>query len=203
MKKSFGGRPLIVPTPLWCVGSYDTNDKPNVMTIAWGGICCAKPPCVTISIREATYTYGNIMARQAYTLSVPPEQYAEEADYFGIASGRDVDKFKETGLTPVKSEQVDAPYVGEFPMILECKVIHYHEIGSHTQFIGEILDVKIDDNVLTNEGIADMEIIRPLVFGPGVRRYHGVGNFVGKASDIGKKYLLKWVRLFCDDLKTA
>lgn len=191
MKKSFGSKPFIFPTPVWSVGSYDKNDKPNVMTIAWGGICCSKPPCVTISLRKATYTYGNIMERQAYTLSVPPEQYAEEADYFGMASGRDVDKFKETGLTPVKSEQVDAPYVGEFPMVLECKVIHYHEIGSHTHFIGEILDVKIEEDMMNKEGKADMEKIRPFVFSPGVGGYHKIGNFVGKAFDIGRKYPLK------------
>lgn len=188
MKKSFGSKPFIIPTPVWCVGSYDTNGKPNVMTIAWGGVCCSKPPCVTISLRKATYTYGSIMERQAYTLSVPSEQYAQEADYFGMASGREVDKFKETGLTPVKSDQVDAPYVGEFPMVLECKVIHYHEIGSHTHFIGEILDVKIEKDLLNKDGKADTERISPFVFNPGVGGYHGIGHFVGKAFDIGRKY---------------
>ena len=129
MKKSFGPKTLIFPAPVWCVGSYDTNGNPNVMTIAWGGICCSIPPCVTISLRKATFTYGNIIERQAYTLSVPSVQFVQEADYFGMVSGRNVNKFKETGLTPVKSELVDAPYVGEFPMILECKVIHHYEIG--------------------------------------------------------------------------
>src|SRR5210317_1559457 len=117
MKKSFGAKTMIFPTPVWCVGSYDANGNPNVMTIAWGGICCSKPPCVTISLRKATYTYGNIMDRQAYTLNVPSDQYVQEADYFGIASGRNCNKFEQTGLTPVKSELIDAPYVGEFPMI--------------------------------------------------------------------------------------
>ena len=187
MKKSFGANTLIFPAPVWCVGSYDANDNPNVMTIAWGGICCSKPPCVTISLRKATYTYDNIMKRQAYTLSVPSEQYVQEADYFGIASGRNVDKFKETGLTPVKSALIDAPYVGEFPMILECRVIHHYEIGLHTQFIGEILDVKIEENVLTDEGKADIEKIRPLVFSPEVRRYHSIGEFLGKAFEVGSR----------------
>jgi len=187
MKKSFGAKPLIFPAPVWCVGSYDTNGAPNVMTIAWGGICCSKPPCVTISIRKATYTYGNIMERQAYTLSVPSEQYIRDADYFGMVSGRDVHKFKETGLTPIKSELVDAPYVGEFPMILECKVIHHHEIGLHTHFIGEILDVKVEESMLTDEGKADILKISPVVFTPEVRKYYNIGEFIGKAFEIGKK----------------
>jgi len=193
MKKSFGAKTMIFPAPVWCVGSYDTNGNPNVMTIAWGGICCSKPPCVTISLRKATYTYGNIMERQAYTLSVPSEiyvkeaEYVKEADYFGIASGREIDKFKETGLTPVKSELVDAPYVGEFPMVLECKLIHHHEIGLHTHFIGEILDVKIEESLLADDGKVDVERIRPLIFSPVLRDYHGIGEFVGKAFQVGKK----------------
>lgn len=188
MKKSFGSKTLIFPTPIWCVASYDTNGNPNVMTIAWGGICCSKPPCVTISLRKTTYTYGNIMERQAYTVNVPSEQYVQEADYFGMVSGRKVNKFKETGLTPVKSELIDAPYVGEFPMILECKVIHHYEIGVHTHFVGEILDVKIDESMLSDDGKPDIEKIRPFVFSPEVQRYHSIGGFIGKAFEVGRKH---------------
>ncbi|GKT30785.1 flavin reductase family protein, partial [Aduncisulcus paluster] len=92
------------------------------MTIAWGGICCSSPPMLTISLRKATYTYGSIMERGAYTVSIPSVQHAAEADYFGMASGRDKDKFAVSGLTPGRSDVVDAPYVDEFPFIFECKV---------------------------------------------------------------------------------
>ena len=187
MKKSLGAKTLIVPTPVWCVGSYDNKGAPNVMTIAWGGICCSKPPCVTISLRKATYTYGNIMNRQAYTLNVPSDKYFREVDYFGLVSGRNVNKFEETGLTPVKSDLVEAPYVGEFPMILECKVIHHHELGLHTQFVGEILDTKIDESMLNDEGKPDIKTIRPFVFSPGTQQYHSIGEFIGKAFEVGKK----------------
>ena len=188
MKKSVGAKTLILPTPVWCVCSYDKNEKPNVMTIAWGGICCSSPPCVTISLRKATYTYGNIMERQAYTVSVPSEKYCKEVDYFGIVSGKDVDKFKKTGLTPIKSDLVNAPYIEEFPLALECKVIHHYEIGLHTQFIGEILDVKIETCVLTEDGKADVETVRPFIFNPDLRNYYGIGNYIGDAFGIGKNY---------------
>jgi flavin reductase (DIM6/NTAB) family NADH-FMN oxidoreductase RutF len=186
VKKSFGAKTLIYPAPVWCVGSYDAQDKPNAMTVAWGGICCSTPPCVTISLRKATYTYGNLMERKAYTLSVPNERYVKEADYFGIASGRNENKFEKTGLTPVKSEIVDAPYVKEFPMVLECKVVHHYEIGLHTHFIGEILDVKVDENMLDDAGNPDIEAIRPIIFSPSIQRYHGIGAFLGKAFSIGR-----------------
>ncbi|GBC60583.1 flavoredoxin [Desulfonema ishimotonii] len=187
MKKSFGAKTLIFPTPVWCVGSYDKDGKPNVMTIAWGGICCSSPPCVTISLQKSRYTYDNVMERGAYTLSVPSEQYVREADYFGMASGKHVDKFREAGLTPVKSELVDAPYVKEFPMVLECRVIHHYEIGVHIHFVGEIVDVKADEAVLNDEGKPDVEKVRPIIFSPEVRQYHGVGQGIGTAFSIGKQ----------------
>jgi flavin reductase (DIM6/NTAB) family NADH-FMN oxidoreductase RutF len=187
MKKSFGAKTLIFPAPVWCVGSYDADGNPNVMTIAWGGICCSQPPCVTISLRKATYTYGNIMKRQAYTLSVPSVQYAQEADYFGMVSGRNVRKFAKAGLTPVKSGLVDAPYVEEFPMVLECRVVHHYELGLHTHFVGEILDVKVDESVLSDDGTPDIEKIRPFVYSPVVQRYHRIGSLIGNAFEIGRK----------------
>jgi len=188
MKESLGAQTLIIPTPVWCVGSYDSEGQPNIMTIAWGGICCSDPPCLTISLRKSRHTYGNIMDRSGYTVSVPSSQYAAEADYFGIKSGRDVNKFQESGLTPVKSDLVDAPYVAEFPMVLECKLIHHYEIGTHTQFIGEILDVKVDESVLDEDGNPEIHLVSPLIYATKSHFYHGVGDQVGKAYDIGKKF---------------
>ena len=187
MKKSLGARTLIFPTPVWVIGTYDSTGKPNVMTAAWGGICCSKPPCVAVSLRKATYSYGNIMERKAFTVSVPPERYAREADYFGMASGSRVDKFAAAKLTPAKSNLVDAPYVEEFPLVLECKVIHIIEIGLHTQFIGEILDVKADDDVLGENGLPDVEKLQPIIFAPEIGTYHGIGRPIGKAFSIGKE----------------
>ena len=89
MKKSLGAKTLAYPTPVWLVGTYDPEGRPNVMTAAWAGICCSKPPCLAVSLRKATYSYGNIVARQAFTISIPSEAHVKEADYVGIASGRD------------------------------------------------------------------------------------------------------------------
>lgn len=186
MKKSFGPKTLVYPTPVWVVGTYDKGGKPNVMTIAWGGICCSMPPCIAISIRKATHSYSNIVEQKAFTINVPSEAHAKDADYFGLVSGRDVDKFSATGLTPIKSDLVDAPYLKEFPLVLECKVIHTFEIGLHTQFIGEILDVKADESVLGEKGLPDIEKVRPIVFSPERRTYHKVGDYLGDAFSIGK-----------------
>lgn len=187
MKKSFGAKTLVFPTPVWIVGTYDKEGKPNIMAVAWGGICCSRPPCVAVSLRKATYSYSSIVDRKAFTVSVPSEEHAVQADYVGIASGKDVDKFAATGLTPVRSDLVDAPYVGEFPMVLECRLLHTIDIGLHTQFIGEILDVKVEESVLGEKGMPDIEKVRPLLFEPEVNTYHGVGKYVGKTYKIGRQ----------------
>jgi len=184
MKKSLGAKTIVYPTPVFVVGTYDKAGKPNVMTAAWAGICCSVPPCVAVSLRKATYTYGNIMERKAFTVSVPSENYVEEADYFGIASGRDEDKLAKSGLTPVRSDLVDAPFVKEFPLVLECRLLRYIEIGLHTQFIGEILDVKSDE--VEEDGLPDIEKVRPILFSPEGRKYHAVGRYLGKAFSIGR-----------------
>jgi flavin reductase (DIM6/NTAB) family NADH-FMN oxidoreductase RutF len=187
VKKSLGARALAFTTPVWVVGTYDKDDKPNVMTAAWGGICCSKPPCIYVSLRKPRYSYNNIVVRKAFTVSVPSEDFVKQADYFGIASGRNRDKFAATGLTAVKSDLVDAPYVKEFPFVLECNVIHTLEIGVHTQFIGEIMDVKVDEVVLGEKGLPDIEKLKPIIFGPEIHTYHGIGKFLGKAFSIGKE----------------
>jgi flavin reductase (DIM6/NTAB) family NADH-FMN oxidoreductase RutF len=187
MKKSLGAKTLAQPAPVWVVGSYDPHGKPNIMTIAWGGICCSQPPCVTISLRKATYTYECIMERKAYTISVPSAALVKEVDFAGTTSGRNVDKFAMTKLTPVRSELVDAPYIKEFPVVIECKVLHTLEIGLHTQFIGEIMDIKAEESVLGAHGLADIKKVEPLIFDPGEGVYYCIGERIGKAFSIGKK----------------
>jgi flavin reductase (DIM6/NTAB) family NADH-FMN oxidoreductase RutF len=179
MKRSLGAKTILFPAPVLVVGTYDQAGKPNVMTVAWGGICCSEPPCVAVSLRKATYTYGNIMERKAFTVNIPSEAYVKEADYFGIATGRRQDKFAATKLTPVKSDLVDAPYVEEFPLVLECRLLH-------TQFIGEILDLKADESVLGLSNMPEMEKVKPIVYGPTVRGYYGVGKYLGRSFSMGK-----------------
>ncbi|MFZ1073466.1 MAG: flavin reductase family protein [Verrucomicrobiia bacterium] len=185
MKKSLGAKTLVYPTPVFVVGTYDKEGKPNVMTASWGGICCSQPPCVAVSLRKATYTHGNILARKAFTISIPSEGHVRQADYFGLVSGRNVDKFVATKLTPVRSELVDAPYVMEFSLVVECKLAHVIELGLHTQFVGEVMDVKAEEGVMAKGGFLEIAKVKPLVFAPDTQTYHGVGQLLGQAFSVG------------------
>jgi flavin reductase (DIM6/NTAB) family NADH-FMN oxidoreductase RutF len=187
MKKSMGAKTMMLPTPVLVVGTYDMAGKPNVMAVAWGGICCSEPPCIAISLRRATYTYGNIIKKEAFTVHITTEPYLKEADFFGIVSGKKIDKFAATGLTPVRSELVDAPYIKEFPLVFECKLLHTIEIGLHTQFIGVIVDVKIDEEMLIDDGFPDVVKMKPVAFAPGIREYYSFGKALGRAFSIGKE----------------
>jgi flavin reductase (DIM6/NTAB) family NADH-FMN oxidoreductase RutF len=186
MKISTGPHPIIHPNPVLVVGTYNPDGKPNIMIASWGGICCSQPPCIAVSMRKATQTWENIVKNGGFTISIPSEKYMKEADYAGLSSGKVVDKFKETGLTAVPSELVKAPYVAEFPFNLECKLIKTIELGLHTQFIGEILDLKADEDVLDSDKQPDIEKVRPLIWGSfGSNYYYGIGDRLGKTFSIG------------------
>jgi flavin reductase (DIM6/NTAB) family NADH-FMN oxidoreductase RutF len=191
MKRSLGAKTIVMPTPAWVIGTYDDAGKPNAMTVAWGGICCSNPPAIAISLRKATYTYGNIIGRKAFTVNVPSSELAAETDFVGMVSGRSEDKFAMAKLTAVKSELVDAPIISEFPLVLECKVIHFFEIGLHTQFIGEIMDVKAEEDILDSKGYPDIEKLKPLIYAIGTNGYHVAGKSVGTAYSLGKKLMKK------------
>lgn len=187
MKQSLGAKTLLFPTPVLLVGTYDKDGKPNLMNAAWGGICNSQPPSVAVSLRKATYSYAAILERQAFTINIPGEAQMQAADYVGIVSGRDGDKFAATGLTPVKSELVDAPFAAEIPFVLECRLVHHFELGLHTQFVGEIVDVKADPAVLAADGLPDILKLKPMLFDTAHRGYYGVGAFLGQAFSVGKK----------------
>jgi len=185
-KSSLGAHTLILPLPVWIVGTYDEEGVPNVMTASWAGICNSSPPCVTISLTETRYSYDNIIKRKAFTINIPSEKFAAESDFFGTVSGRDFNKFDKTGLTAIKSDLVDAPYIQEFPLVAECKLIHTYKVGSHIMFIGEILDIKADKSILKENGRPDIDLLKPFIYATGSGTFHGMGKNLGTVGDLQK-----------------
>jgi flavin reductase (DIM6/NTAB) family NADH-FMN oxidoreductase RutF len=187
MKVFLPPQPILLPSPVLIVGTYDSNDRPNMMNAAWGGIVCTKPPCIGISLREATLSYHNIRQTEAFTVNIPSEKYVKEADFVGLVSGREVDKFRETRLTPEISKLVNAPIVKEFPYALECKLVRQVGLGTHSLFIGEIVGMVADNEVLSKNRLPDIEKVRPMLFGSfGSIGYYSVGEKLGGAFSVGK-----------------
>ncbi|MDO5537742.1 MAG: flavin reductase family protein [Desulfovibrionaceae bacterium] len=176
MKKNLGARLAVCPVPIYLVSVYDSENKPNVMTVGWCGVCCSRPPCLSISVRRETHTYKGLVAHMAFTANLPTTRHAAAVSCCGRTTGRKVSKFERTGLTPVPSEFVDAPYIEEMPINLECRIIQIHEIGSHVQFIGEIVNTRISTDF--DESVPLIEQGDPfIVYGTGNDfKYYPIGS---------------------------
>ncbi len=186
MKLSLPPQTILLPSPVLVIGTFGADNKPNIMTAAWGGIASGKPPCIGVSLREATLSYHNLKHSGAFTVNIPSEKYLKEADFAGIVSGRDLDKFKETRLTPEKSQLVNAPLVKEFPYSLECRLVKEIDLGLHTLFIGEIVGMVAESGVLSPNQFPDIEKVRPLLWGSfGSMAYYGIGEKLGEAFSSG------------------
>ncbi len=185
MLRSFGAKPFLLPTPVMLVGTYDRDGKPNIMTAAWGGICASQPPSIAVSVRKNRWTYAAITERKAFTVNIPSRKLVAQADFAGMHSGSEMDKFLTLDLTPEPAEHIDAPYVAQCPLVIELTLSHSVDLGSHTQFIGEIMDVKIDDTCLTPDGLPDVAAIDPLLFAPLTQQYWSIGSFIAKAFSVG------------------
>ena len=171
------------PYPTVLVGTM-INGKPNFMTASWVGIACSTPPAISVAIRPERYTYKGVVENQSFSINVPNSKLAKLTDFCGIYSGRDNDKTKLFRIFYGKLNNV--PMIEECPLNLECKVIHTIEVGSHTVFIGEIMETHANEDCLTN-GKPDIKKIDPIIYATGTRQYHKVGEEIGRAYKIGSK----------------
>jgi flavin reductase (DIM6/NTAB) family NADH-FMN oxidoreductase RutF len=160
------------------------------MAAAWGGICSSDPLSLTVSVRPERWTHDALLTRKGFTVCIASENMAVATDYVGIASGRRYDKFAVAGFTPVRAEKVDAPYIAECPVVLECALSQTVRLGAHTMMIGTILDVKADEDRLDASGeFPDIFKVAPLLYDSGSRCYYSIGQLVGPAFSIGKALL--------------
>lgn len=186
-RRDLGPRPLTYPMPVLLVGVYDAEGRPNLMAAAWGGICNSTPPCVSVSIRPSRWTHDPLLQRKAFTLGIPSTALAAQADFTGITCGRAVDKFAATGLTPCRSEHVDAPYAAECPIVLECRLLQHVELPSHTLMIGEICNVSALESCMDGDQ-PDIFKVDPLVYDAASRHYYRLGGDVCPAYTAGMIY---------------
>lgn len=188
MKKSLGVNPYAFPMPVFMIATYGADGKIDVMNMAWGGVCANN--MVALNITETHKTSQNIKERMAFTLSVADVDHLKEADFFGIASGNDMeDKFERSGLHAVKSEKVDAPVVEEFPLTLECKVAELQHTAYGFRVLGEIVDVLADEKVLDEDGIIDIAKLNAFAFDPFGSGYYRIGEKVGDAWGDGDELM--------------
>ena len=178
MRKNFGNKPWSYPQPVFILAAYDKEGNPNAMNVAWGGIHYDDQIAMCISANHKTTE--NILATQAFTVSIADKDHLKSCDYVGIVSGNKVsDKFQKAGFTSTKSEFVNAPIINELPMTLECELISYDP--TMCTLIGRIVNVSADEKILDEKGKIDPSKLQPITFDPVNNAYLVLGERVGNA----------------------
>lgn len=176
---------MLNPVPAVMVSVTDKDGRSNIITVAWAGMVCTNPPMVSISVRPSRYSYKMIEDTGEFVINLTNESLVKACDYCGVVSGRDVDKFKKTGLTPIPMEHVRAMGIGESPVNMECRVTEKRELGSHTMFIAEVVGVTVDDSYMDETGKFHINESGLVMYSHG--EYFALGKNLGKFGFSVKK----------------
>ena len=190
MKVSFKPGTMIYPLPAVLVTCGATPEEYNVLTVAWTGTICTNPPMCYISVRPERHSYDIIKRNGCFVLNLTTKALAHAADFCGVRSGRDVNKFEHEGLTPVPAEKVAAPYIEESPVAIECTVTEIKQLGSHDMFMARVENVIVDDRFIDESGRLDMAAMNLIAYSHG--EYFDVTNPRGFFGwSVRKKKIIK------------
>ncbi len=183
-KIKLGPQTIVYPMPAFLVGA-DVDGKANFMTAAWSGIACSTPPMLTVALQHHRHTLKGIKENGVFSINVPDSNQATETDYCGIVSGTKEDKAAVCGFTVFYGKLEKAPLIEQCPVNLECKVVHLLYLGSHTLVIGQIEEVHVSEQCMSNNEPDPLKI-DPLMYitGPG-KSYFKLGGAVAPAFKIG------------------
>jgi len=186
MKQSWKPGTMIYPLPAVLVGCGNSPENWNIITIGWVGTICTNPAMCYISVRPERHSYPLIIENKEFTINLTNEEMARSTDWCGVKSGAEFDKFKETGLTPVKGEMVNAPIIEQSPLAIECRVVEAKELGSHTMFIAEVLNVQADEKYIDPKtGEFRLQDAKLITYSHG--HYFKLGEEIGKFGFSVKK----------------
>lgn len=183
MRKDFGKKTIITPLPVVIIGTYDENGVPNAMNAAWAGQVDSDQILVSLSKHKTT---DNLELKKEFTVSFATKDTVTASDYFGIESGRNVNKIEKAGFHAVKSAYVDAPIFTEYPLTLECRVVELQPDTEGYLLIGETVNMSADESVLT-DGKIDLGKVEPVMFDSAMNKYRVVGEVVADAFKEGMK----------------
>lgn len=151
-KQHWKGGNMLYPLPAVMVSCMRQGEKPNIITVAWAGTVCTNPPMLSISVRPSRYSYDIIKDTGEFVVNLVTKDLVRAADYCGVRSGREEDKFKSMDLTPQESCHVTCPGIAESPVNIECRVSQIIPLGSHDLFLADVLGVTIEDKYLDEKG---------------------------------------------------
>jgi len=157
----------LFPCPVVLVTCVDATGKPNIITLAWAGTVCSEPPTIALGIRPTRYSHKLIKDSKEFVVNIPTTKIIIESDYCGVNSGKNVNKFSETKLTQEQATKVKSPLIKECPVNMECILKDVNSLGAHDIFLGEIVQVHVDEDILDEKGKIDFTKADPFVFNQG------------------------------------
>lgn len=169
---------MLYPVPAVMISCMDEHGKTNIMTAAWAGTVCSDPVMVSVSIRPSRYSHGIIARTREFVINLTDRQLVRAADFCGVRSGRDVDKFDYLHLTPLQSEKIHAPGISESPVCLECRVKQILHLGSHDMFLSEVMAVSVDEKFMNRDGRLDLRKADLVAWSHG--EYYALGDRLGR-----------------------
>lgn len=177
---------LIYPLPAALVSCGKSPEEFNMLTVSWLGTLCSSPPMCYISVRRERKSYEIIKKNGEFVINLTNESLAYAADWCGVKSGRDYDKFKEMKLTPIMAEKVNAPLIKEAPLCIECRVKNIISLGTHDMFISEVVNIQADKRYIDPETDSfDMQKAKLIAYSHG--HYYKLGEEIGKFGWTVKK----------------
>lgn len=178
MKKTkIGAGALLSPAPPAMVTCRDENGRANIITIAWTGILCTRPPKTYISVRPERFSYNIIKNSGEFIINLTSSDLVKKADLCGMKTGRKIDKFKECNLTEEEAEGFSAPMIAESPMSLCCRVCDVIPLGSHDMFLADIESIYVDETLFDKNGKLRLDRADLCAFSHG--EYFKIGEKIG------------------------
>lgn len=169
---------MVYPLPAVMVSTADKEGRSNILTVAWTGTVCTNPAMVYISVRPERHSYYMLKESKEFVINLTTEKLAWATDYCGVRSGKSVDKWKETGLTPGAADKLQyAPVISECPVNIECCVTEVRELGSHHMFLAEVKAVQIEEGYLNEKNKFELNKTGLLAYSHG--EYLSLGKSIG------------------------
>lgn len=178
LKEAWKPGNLLYPVPAVMVSCQRPGEAPNIITVAWAGTVCSDPAMVSVSVRKQRHSYGILKDAGEFAVNLVTKDLVYAADYCGVKSGRDVDKFKELKLTPLPSSRIQAPGIEESPVNLECRVCQVMELGSHDLFLAQVVGVTVDSEWMDEKGVFHLNDAGLVAYSHG--EYFLLGEKLGK-----------------------
>ena len=177
---------MLYPLPAVLVSTADLKRNANILTVAWTGTICSDPAMLYISVRPERYSYHMLKETWEFAVNLTTEKLAYAADWCGVKSGRDVDKWKEMNLTKGGAAKLKyAPVILESPVNIECQVTEVKELGSHHMFLAKVMAVQVDEKYMKKNGKFELNSTGLLAYSHG--EYFGLGKGLGRFGFSVKK----------------